>query len=556
MILTDCLQEVFEYVSHEDTTLWHQEKDDIPKVRPNASYARLREVLELTDRQVEIFTVILEQAIAGKVDTIEVAKTLGITKIQFISLKPDLDVLASKRYILYNPVRIRFTFFIVPNIVIDAIIDNRKPSVEDLGGMSMPKFVKQLDSIYRSFYNDEIDFHTLAAELSILYTQNEDNELVVAYNSYNLDEALETYEKVLLNYIICRVVYHNENCFGWENYGKLFFESELSSHIKSTIDNGNLILQSKGILEFENSDGFEHREFIRMSNKALKEFLSQFELVGKNRRQVKNQVIRIISHEEVTHKQLFFNDSENKELDRLTNMLQKDHYNQIISRLEKKGMRKGVTCLFYGAPGTGKTASCYNLSAATGRDIFFIDMAQIKSKWVGESEENLSNLFRAYRKAVRESELAPIMVWNEADAIFGKRRNVTNAVDKMENAMQNIILQELEDLEGILIATTNFSIKDGFDPAMERRFLIKINFEKPQVEARTKIWQSMFTDISEADAHTLAAEFDFAGGLIENINRKATVDYILNGQQPSLDYLRELCVAERMGSGISTHIGF
>ena len=94
MILTDCLQEVFEYVSHEDTTLWHQDKDDTPKVRPDVAYARLREVLELTDRQVEIFTVILEQAIAGQVDTTTVARTLGVTKIQFLSLKKDLDVLA------------------------------------------------------------------------------------------------------------------------------------------------------------------------------------------------------------------------------------------------------------------------------------------------------------------------------------------------------------------------------------------------------------------------------------------------------------------------------
>lgn len=126
----------------------------------------------------------------------------------------------------------------------------------------------------------------------------------------------------------------------------------------------------------------------------------------------------------------------------------------------------------------------------------------------------------------------------------------------MENAMQNIILQELEDLEGILIATTNFSIKDGFDPAMERRFLIKVAFDKPGTEIRAKIWQSMFTELSDTDATTLAAEYDFSGGLIENINRKATVDYILKGTQPSLDYLRDLCSKERLGTNTTGHIGF
>lgn len=184
-------------------------------------------------------------------------------------------------------------------------------------------------------------------------------------------------------------------------------------------------------------------------------------------------------------------------------------------------------------------------------------MAQLKSKWVGESEQNLSNLFRSYHKAVRENpDAAPIMVWNEADAIFGRRRRVEHAVDKMENAMQNIILQELEDLEGILIATTNFSLKEGFDPAMERRFLIKVRFDKPEVNTRTKIWRSMFTELAESDARTLAAEYDFSGGLIENINRKALVDYVLSGRQLSLDYLRELCRSEQMESTAARHIGF
>ena len=91
---------------------------------------------------------------------------------------------------------------------------------------------------------------------------------------------------------------------------------------------------------------------------------------------------------------------------------------------------------------------------------------------------------------------------------------------------------------------------------MERRFLIKVGFDKPEVDIRAKIWQSMFAELSDSDAHTLASEYDFAGGLIENINRKATVDYILNGIKPNLDSLRELCRAERLGAQTPGRIGF
>lgn len=555
--LAECLKQVLEYAAR-DVVFFDPNEDKEPKKeRPDAAYEHLRKVLELeNDRQVELFSVILEEAMCGRFNASDLASKLGVPKIELLSWKKDLDYLASKRYILYNSSRLRFSPFMIPGIVVTAISENRKPTIEDLSGYSIPKFVKQLDSLFRSFYHDEVDFETVLNELEILYIANPDNDLVMAYKALNLDEELDTYEKVLLNFMLCRNMYHNENSFEWSDYCKLFFETDLCSQIHETIDDGELILQKKGLIEFDGSDGFEHKDYIRLTKTALNQFLGEFEFAEKNRSRALNQAIRIISHDEITPKQLFFNETERKELDRLTNMLQKDSFDQIIRRLEEKGMRKGVACLFHGAPGTGKTESCRALAAATGRDIYFIDMAQIKSKWVGESEENLSNVFKAYRKAVNENELAPIMVWNEADAIFGKRRNVTSAVDKMENAMQNIILQELEDLEGILIATTNFSIKDGFDPAMERRFLIKVNFDKPQVEARTKIWKSMFTDISEADAHTLATEFEFAGGLIENISRKATVDYILTGQQPSLNYLRELCVAERTGSNSSTHIGF
>ena len=110
--------------------------------------------------------------------------------------------------------------------------------------------------------------------------------------------------------------------------------------------------------------------------------------------------------------------------------------------------------------------------------------------WVGESEKNIKQIFDSYRQKVEEFKMTPILLFNEADAIISKRQEgAERAVDKMENTIQNIILQEMELLDGILIATTNLA--QNMDKAFERRFLYKINFTKPTLEARISIWHEM-----------------------------------------------------------------
>ena len=112
----------------------------------------------------------------------------------------------------------------------------------------------------------------------------------------------------------------------------------------------------------------------------------------------------------------------------------------------------------------------------------------------------------------------------------------------MENTVQNIILQEIENLSGILIATTNLT--KNMDKAFERRFLYKIEFTKPSPAARQSIWQSMMPVLSPADSETLAARFDLSGGQIENIARKRTVDTVISGGEPSLEALLSFCQDE------------
>ncbi len=253
------------------------------------------------------------------------------------------------------------------------------------------------------------------------------------------------------------------------------------------------------------------------------------------------------SHTSIKAKELFFNAVDQQQVDRLVDLLSVDHLPEIQQRLEQEGMRTGFACLFYGAPGTGKTETVLQLARLTGRDIVQVDIAGLRDKYVGESEKNIKAVFAHYRALCKNSDVTPILFFNEADGIINKRiDNITHSVDKMDNAMQNIILQEIENLEGILIATTNLT--SNLDSAFERRFLFKIEFHKPEPDVKAKIWMSMVKGMSENDAHRLATKFDFSGGQIENIARKRTIDYILTGRQATLEELEDFCRVEFLNS--------
>ena len=241
---------------------------------------------------------------------------------------------------------------------------------------------------------------------------------------------------------------------------------------------------------------------------------------------------------------LYFDENLNKQVDFIRQSLDEGMFVNLQNRLETKGLSKGMSVIFYGGPGTGKTESVYQLARQSGRSIMHVDISQSKSMWFGESEKKIKEIFSNYKNLCKTESLKPILLFNEADAIFGKRKD-TNAsnVAQTENAIQNIILEEMEKLDGILIATTN--LNQNLDAAFERRFLFKVKFEKPTVEAKQKIWQSKLDWLSEEDAFQLAADYSFSGGEIDNIVRKVTMEEVLNGERPGIKEITGFCDSEK-----------
>lgn len=262
----------------------------------------------------------------------------------------------------------------------------------------------------------------------------------------------------------------------------------------------------------------------------------------------------IIIPSEIVNRELIFERDEMSQLETLQNLLQEDKFNETQVRLTNKGLPKGIAVLLHGAPGTGKTEIVKQLAKATDREIMKVEISQSKSMWFGESEKIIKRIFTDYRAYAKESKLTPILFFNEADAIISKRKENSNSnVAQTENAIQNIILEELENFEGILMATTNFA--NNLDIALERRFLFKVPFNKPTKKVRTKIWKSKLPHLDDESCQILAEKFDFSGGQIDNVIRKIEIQEIVHGTVTNFEQIQSFCSEECITTKTSK-IGF
>ena len=232
----------------------------------------------------------------------------------------------------------------------------------------------------------------------------------------------------------------------------------------------NNSLQKQGFVEIERKSSLFGEEINLILTDQAKETL-----LGEDASLYINEVSnkQLLPCDKITKKTLFFSGELDEQLSLLRNSLDKDYYKGLRTRLEENNLPKGIAVLLYGEPGTGKTESVMQIAKATGRAIMHVDISATKACWFGESEKLIKKVFTDYRRLCEKSEIKPILLFNEADAVFSKRKDVNSgSVAQTENAIQNIILEEMENLDGILIATTNLA--DNLDGAFERRFLFNL----------------------------------------------------------------------------------
>ena len=340
------------------------------------------------------------------------------------------------------------------------------------------------------------------------------------------------------------------------DFDKLIKEvfSEIHDRVKykRLVKENNCILFKNDLVVFSD-EMLSFLNYVKLSEHAMDVLLGGYQDTIK--KEFRPKMGLLINPDKIESEELFYNDSEHEQIETLSNALEEDNYKSLMSRLNDNGMKQGFTVLLYGYPGTGKTSSVKQVAKSTGRSIFMVEIQKIQSKWVGESEKNLAKVFEEYKQARKHFQKAPILLFNEADAILGKRMSVNSSVDKSFNTLQNILLQELEEFEGIFMATTNLA--DQLDSAFDRRLLYKIDFKKPAETVRKKILTNVFKDISAKTIDALTQQFSLTGGQIANIKKKLLVKSVLDTNLDQELYLSTLCNEEFIlsKSGRST-IGF
>lgn len=509
--------------------------DDIFYSEAENSMKRLSRALLMSKEETLVLSLFFERCGFSRIRLSDIADMIHTSNIRLLAMMNVADELAKKGYLKAHKDENEKSYSI-PMEVIDCIRHNTFFKPKPISGLSFDDF---FDRMAKIFEEDDIDFYDRDSELQELLSAN----MHLPYCKISKGYDLGGHENFLLHLFAYRLICLDDDIIGTHNWEDLLVSKRRVRVMLNALKGGTAELITKGIFEPYKTTGLREPDYYHLTDKAKEELFPGMDLIQKDEQQDR----RLIPYTSFAKKSLFYETQVQTQIDRLAELLDKDRFTQVTQRLSESGMPKGFACLFYGSPGTGKTETVNQLARITGRDVMLVDVTKIKSCWVGESEQNIKKLFDNYRSYVKKSEVAPILLFNEADAILGIRQeSAERAVDKMENSIQNIILQEMESLEGIMIATTNLT--SNLDKAFERRFIYKIEFKRPSLEAKQMIWKSMIPSLSDETALSLAKGYDLSGGQIENVARKFTVEYILSGNEPSDSQMKEFCESESMDS--------
>lgn len=475
----------------------------------------------------------------------DIAHVYKIHTLNIMNHSDELEDLVKRQFIIRRKESDGNTIFRITEEVLQQIRDGEIPHPKDVRGLDVMGFCSEIDDLLDRCRRGEIGSDNLEESFCHLIEVNKHLHIAKTLQKY----ALDLDDLLLLLVMMSRFInMHDDNVVrsDLEDY----FNNNMLRHHAYMLEIGEHTLMDMKLVEHSCCEGQVSASEWKLTEETKQDLLKELNIKTSSR-------VNLTHYEEICIKKLYYNEKVTKQVQQLQALLKLRRMKQVLERMEKEGMRKGFTCLFYGAPGTGKTETVLQLARQTKRDIMLVDVPNIRSKWVGDTEKNIKRVFDNYRAAVRENPThAPILVFNEADAVLNKRaEGATGSVDKMENAMQNIILQEVEKLEGIMICTTNLS--GSLDPAFERRFLYKIEFENPTVNERQYIWKSMIKGVSKKMAHELAERYDFSGGQIENISRKRLIDDIITGRDTlDMESIIESCENELLNKKQTRRIGF
>lgn len=527
-------------------------KESKGKVKKTNQYEtaleRLKSLYSLTVTQLWILCYAIERQLEKEDSTglKNVASFMDVPAMQIISWNKDVKILIDKGFLEWQRQNV---FFEPTSELLESLFDNSSFIPPEKRELDETDFLNQFADRYESRREESMSARAIQRELGMLEKRHSKLGMIKRVSTeiedrnsrfflYDVTHDLMRQGDSHLNVTICDL-----------------YDGEDRYKIASQMMDETHELFKKGLLEFSKKGNLAEAR-VTLSSKGKKLVLAEKAFLFEDTINDKN----LIKNEDIKSKRLFYSPENQYEIEKLKNALQEDNLNKIQKRLSDDGLPTGVAILLHGAPGTGKTETVYQIAKATGRSIVHVDISEAKSAWFGESEKRIKKIFTSYKNACeinqKKGEKIPILLFNEADALISKRKDDTSgSVAQTENAIQNIILEELENLKGIFIATTNLA--GNLDKAFERRFLFKIKFENPSKEAKASIWMNKLSWLDQSTAEKLADQFDFSGGQIDNIVRKAAMNEVISGNKPNVEELHSMCKLEKLDPNSSTlRIGF
>lgn len=528
--------------------------DDAQQPDPvrEAAIAYLQERLNLSRIQVLILTAVLYYSAkhsGRKCDMDDLANLLHMHPLRVLQLREEFCALDELGYIVNYQNKDGWSLSMVgealESLAMDIPFDLQILKLE-----SNFDFLCKANRFIKEGHRYDED-GTIAKNINRLMKQNQ--HLAVVQNLQNIKSEADMWFMILM---MTTLAIEEDSYVNARDLAQMLSERTLRIILKQIMDNKHPFAK-QGYIELRNQAGqVQQGEWVISQEGWLAMLGNQEEVESIVPIEEDENINMLTSYKQLAQRPLYFSDKTEEQVQTLTNLLHEEQLAKVRQALKTYNMPLGFCCLFYGAPGTGKTELVQQLAIATQRDLFQVNIATLRDKYVGESEKQLKRIFDKYRSLVRTQEHAPILFFNEADAIFGNRmENTQRSVDKMENALQNIILQEMEVLDGIMICTTNLT--SCLDKAFDRRFIYKVEFEKPTNQARKLIWQSMLSSLNDEQATELANRFDFSGGQIQNISRKQVINAIFSGKD-ELDYdqIKLDCQNESISRNSRGKVGF
>lgn len=487
----------------------------------NNSIEIVASFLMCTNEQAVILAIIFQSEIENDIFTIKgLLEHVDLKTSSAININEILIPMVEKEWVTpkKDPKLYPLTEYFVNNKFVRSILTGKLQKIDSEKITTSFQLLSQFQKKLTDRNNRRISYNQLIEWTNELISKNPDIDLA----DFILKMKMNPLDATHFMYACLQHYNGTENCDYDDIIKNLLPSKEQQYQLRISFKSKNNYLLANGLLKEVESDNFFGGITYRLTEKAIQAFDKNAVVKDK----IPQGLLQQYEPETIAEKKLIFDNNEQKLVNKLHDMLSPDNFSRLTERLDKQGMKKGISVLLYGQPGTGKTEAVLQLGKSSNRYILMADASKIRSKWVGETEKNMKALFDEYRKAIKEFNQTPILLFNEADAILGKRISLSNRGDQMENVMQNILLQELENFEGIFIATTN--LVDNLDQAFDRRFLYKIRFEKPGNQTVFQIWKSKFPKIKTSVLKNICAKTVLSGGQIENIRKKIAVDSLLD----------------------------